>query len=60
MLYHFKQDERKQFIIKRYNEEKYDEMIEWLKHPDKINLTRKTVLPNFLNKAVEELSKVTV
>lgn len=60
MLYHFKQDERKEFIIKRYNEEKYNEMIDWLKHPDKINLTRKTVIPNFLNKAVEELSKITV
>lgn len=60
MLYHFKQHERKDFIIKRYNEQKYNEMIEWLEHPDKISLTRKTVLPNFLNKAVEELSKVAV
>lgn len=60
MLFHFKQDERKDFIIKRYNEEKYNEMIEWLKHPDKIKLTRKTVIPSFLNSAIQSLSKVTV
>jgi GMP synthase-like glutamine amidotransferase len=60
MLYHFKQDERKEFIIKRYNEEKYNEMIDWLQHPEKIQLTRKTVIPNFLNNAIKELSKVSV
>ncbi|MBS4036420.1 MAG: hypothetical protein KGZ85_18305 [Ignavibacterium sp.] len=60
MLYHFKQDERKEFIIKRYNEEKYNEMIDWLQHPDKIQLTRKTVIPYFLKNAIEELSKVSV
>ncbi len=59
MLYHFKQDERKDFIIKRYNEEKYNEMIEWLQHPEKIKLTRKTVIPSFLNNAIQSLVKVT-
>ena len=60
MLYHFKQDERKKFIIDRYNENKYWEMIKRLEHPDKIKLTRKTVLPSFLNNAIENLIKVTV
>jgi homoserine O-succinyltransferase/O-acetyltransferase len=60
MLFHFKQDERKDFIIKRYNEEKYNEMIEWLQHPDKIKQTRNTVIPAFLNSAIQSLSKVTV
>lgn len=60
MLYHFKQDERKNFIINRYTEDKYNEMIGWLEHPDKIKLTRKTVLPNFLNHAIDELSKVII
>lgn len=59
MLYHFKQDERKDFIIKRYNEEKYNEMIEWLQHPEKIKLTRETVIPSFLNNAIQSLVKVT-
>lgn len=60
MLYHFKQDERKEFLVERYSEEKYNEMISWLEHPDKIKLTRKTVLPNFLNNSIDELSKVLV
>lgn len=60
MLYHFKQEERKKFIVNRYNEKKYNEMIEWLQHPDKIKLTRKTVIPAFLNNAIESLAKVIV
>lgn len=60
MLYHFKQDERKNFLINRYNEEKYFEMIELLEHPDKIKLTRKTVLPAFLNNAIDQLTSIKV
>ncbi len=60
MLYHFKQDERKKFIIDRYNEEKYWEMIGFLEHPDKIKLTRKTVLPTFLNNAINDLISIKV
>lgn len=60
MLYHFKQDERKSFIINRYNEERYWEMIGWLEHPDKIKLTRKTVIPTFLNNAINDLISITV
>ncbi len=58
MLYHFKQDERKQQVIDNYNESKYYEMLEWLEHPDKIKLTRKTVLPVFLKSAIDELTFV--
>ncbi|HEX9253425.1 MAG TPA: hypothetical protein VF870_14355 [Ignavibacteriaceae bacterium] len=60
MLYHFKQDERKKFIIDRYNEDRYWEMIGLLEHPDKIKLTRKTVIPAFLNNAINDLISVTV
>jgi GMP synthase-like glutamine amidotransferase len=59
MLYHFQQDERKKFIIDRYNEERYFEMIKLLEHPDKIKLTRNTVLPTFLNNAIDQLIFVT-
>lgn len=59
MLYHFQQDERKKFIIDRYNDERYFEMIKWLEHPDKIKLTRNTVLPTFLNNAIDQLISVT-
>lgn len=60
MLYHFKQDERKKFIIDRYGEDKYWEMIKLLEHPDKIKLTRKTVLPAFLNNAIDQLINASV
>ena len=60
MLYHFKQDERKKFIIDRYNEDRYWEMIGLLEHPDKIKLTRKTVIPTFINNAVNDLTSIMV
>jgi GMP synthase-like glutamine amidotransferase len=60
MLYHFKQDERKYFIIDRYNEAKYWEMIAHLEDPDKIKLTRKTIIPTFINNAICELTSIMV
>jgi len=60
MLYHFKQDERKKFIIDRYSEDRYLEMIALLEQPDKIKLTRKTIIPAFINNAINELISVTV
>jgi homoserine O-succinyltransferase len=60
MLYHFKQPERKQQVVERYNEERYYKMMDLLKQPDTIKLTRNTVIPNFLNTAIEELSKILV
>jgi len=57
MMYHFKQPERKKHIVKNYSEEKYNEMINLLKQPDKIKLTRKTVLPAFLKEAIKNLSQ---
>lgn len=59
MLYHFKQDERKKFIVDRYNEERYFEMIGLLEDQDKIKLTRKTVIPTFLNTAINDLISIT-
>lgn len=59
MLYHFRQQERKEYVIKRYNEDKYFEMIEWLKDPNKIIKTRQTVLPGFLKNAIEQLTTIT-
>lgn len=58
MLYHFKQDERKDFLINRYNEDRYWEIIGLLEHPDKIKLTRKTVIPTFLNNAINDLISI--
>lgn len=60
MLYHFKQDERKKQVVDKYGEERYFEMIKILELPDTIKKTRKTVIPSFLNNAIEELNRVTV
>lgn len=58
MLYHFKQDERKKQVVDKYGEERYFEMIRILERPDTIKKTRKTVIPSFLNHAIEELTAV--
>jgi GMP synthase-like glutamine amidotransferase len=58
MLYHFKQDERKKQVIEKYGEKRYFEMIEILQKPDTIKLTRKSVLPSFLQNAINELTSV--
>jgi homoserine O-succinyltransferase/O-acetyltransferase len=58
MLYHFKQDERKKQVVEKYGEERYFDMIKILERPDTIKKTRKTVIPSFLNNAIEELTTV--
>lgn len=58
MLYHFKQDERKKQVVEKYGEKRYDEMIEILQKPDAIKKTRETIIPSFLNQAIDELSVV--
>ena len=58
MLYHFKQDERKKQVVEKYGDERYNQMIEILQRPDTIQKTRKTVIPSFLNHAIDELSAV--
>lgn len=60
MLYHFKQDERKKQVVEKYGEDRYYEMIKILERPDTIKKTRSTVIPSFLNNAIEELSRVMV
>lgn len=60
MLYHFKQDERKKQVVEKYGEERYYDMIKILERSDTIKKTRKTVIPSFLNKAIEELNRVMV
>jgi len=60
MQYHFKQPKRKQQVVERYSEERYYKMMELLEQPDSVKLTRKTVIPNFLNTAIDELSKILI
>jgi len=60
MLYHFNKPEEKKQIIGTYGKQKYNRMIEILQEPNAIRLTRKTIIPNFLNRAIDELSKVLI
>ncbi len=60
MLYHFKQDERKKQVVEKYGEERYFKMIKILERPDTIKKTRETVIPSFLNHAIEQLNRVLV
>ena len=57
MMYHFSQPQRKKHILEKYSEEKYNEMINLLQQPDKIKLTRKTVLPAFLKEAIKNINE---
>lgn len=52
MLTHFYDPERKAQVIKDYGEERWTSMLEDLENDKKINLTHKTILPNFLNDAI--------
>jgi len=60
MLYHFNRPDEKKQIVDTYGEEKYNQMLEILQEPNAVKLTRKTVIPNFLNQAIDELSKVLI
>lgn len=55
MRHHFGQAERQKQVVDEYGEKKLAEMLEHLENPDNIILTRNTVIPNFLNIAIEEL-----
>jgi homoserine O-succinyltransferase/O-acetyltransferase len=57
MMYHFKQKERKESVVNKFGESKYTEMIDLLDNPTAIQLTRKTVLPSFLKKAITDLTE---
>jgi len=54
MSMHLQTDDRKKTVVENYGEEKWKSMIEHLNDPDKIMWTYLHVLPNFLNKAVEQ------
>lgn len=60
MIYHLKQDERKQYVFENYGEQRYYEMLNLLQDPEAILLTRKTVLPSFLQDAINKLNEFKV
>lgn len=55
MIYHFGIDENKEKVIANFGQEKYLSMMEHLNDPDKIELTFNTILPRFIEMAVQHL-----
>lgn len=58
-LYFQRPDKRKQ-VIETHGEKKYNQMVEFLKDPNKIGLTYKTILPTFLQSAWMKLRNYTL
>jgi len=48
------QEDRKASIIGDHGEEKYLDMLNSLDDPERISLTKKLILPNFLNEAIQQ------
>ncbi|RFZ81720.1 GMP synthase [Mucilaginibacter terrenus] len=51
-------EDKKDEVINEHGEAKYKEMLERLDDPDKIALTQKTIIPNFLNEAILGVERV--
>ncbi len=55
MLRHFKKEEKRDQIIKKYGKRKYLDMLEQLVDDDKIMKTNLTIIPRFLQQAAEAI-----
>jgi homoserine O-succinyltransferase/O-acetyltransferase len=55
-MIHYLTTEKKQYVIDTYGKEKYDDMMMHLNDPDKILLTRESIIPVFLDKARHALT----
>jgi homoserine O-succinyltransferase/O-acetyltransferase len=53
MLFHMKTEDKKKQVIEQHGEEKYYSMIDHLDDPEKIVLTHQTIIPLFLQTALQ-------
>lgn len=53
MIQHFSKEENKQKVISSFGEEKYNQMMDRVDDPDKLEITYKTILPKFINNALK-------
>ncbi|MCB0640814.1 MAG: GMP synthase [Phaeodactylibacter sp.] len=60
LLKHFRSEPQYVHILNTYGKDKYERMITDLSHPDKIERTHNTVLPTFLDLAIEQLKNAPV
>jgi homoserine O-succinyltransferase/O-acetyltransferase len=56
MLSYFQEPERRKHIIEVHGIGRYEQMLSDLEDDDKIDLTHRTILPTFLNDAIEQLT----
>ena len=56
LLKYFMEEERKKAIVEEHGEARYTRMIHDLSNPQKIRRTFETIIPNFLENAIEELA----
>jgi homoserine O-succinyltransferase/O-acetyltransferase len=56
MKVHFSKEENREKVIKNHSVEKYDSMMVQLEDEDKISLTHKTILPNFIENAINVIN----
>jgi len=56
MHYHFMKPDRREHVVSKYGEERYNEMLNLCESEDGIKLTRKSVLPGFLKEAIKQLN----
>ena len=55
MKIHFEKSEVRENVIKNFGQEKYDTMMDHIDDPDKIELTHDTILPLFIENAMDSL-----
>lgn len=55
MYDYFNQPERKAMVVEEHGEERFNQMVRDLAHPNKITLTNGTILPNFLTQSIEKI-----
>ncbi len=55
MKAHFMIPENREKVIRNFDENKYESMIEKLEDPEKIELTHRTILPSFIERSIEKL-----
>ncbi|HNL38463.1 MAG TPA: GMP synthase, partial [Saprospiraceae bacterium] len=56
LLNYFMEEERRIAIVEEHGEARYDRMIRDLANPQKIQRTFETIIPNFLDHALEQLA----
>ncbi|HRO74348.1 MAG TPA: GMP synthase, partial [Saprospiraceae bacterium] len=55
MKIHFQKADIRDNVIKNFGQKKYDTMMEQIDDPDKIELTHDTILPKFIENAVNKI-----